>query len=179
MTYHFKMIEENNFKFICSLATRVVGLPMGSLSSKSRKKKVQVARAAASYIGLTEENIHRNIIAKELKRDRAITYHYEKLHKKNFQTCSIYRESFIKIYREYKNRHGEKHIFTDKTIMKNHLLKNGVIESKISDVKIEVKSGQSICYINTSYVDYTNQLKNIEISMLNYHYSLKIIWNTY
>ena len=59
--------------------------------------------------------------------------------------------------------------------MKSHLLQNRVIESKKFDVKLEVKSGNAICFINTTYFDFSNQLKNIEKAMANYHYTIKII----
>ena len=58
--------------------------------------------------------------------------------------------------------------------MKKHLLISKVNESLQSDVKIEVKSGESICYINTSYFDFSNQIENIKLAMKNYHFTLKI-----
>jgi hypothetical protein len=169
------MTEELNFKAICSLTTKVMGLPTGSLSLKSRERKLQVARSAAGYIGLTEADINRNVIAKILNRDRTATYHYERSHKKNFKHCSIYRNTFTKIYKKYKDFDGEKEIFITGKQMKKHLLINKVSESLYSDVKLEVKSGESICYINTSYFDYSNQIENIKIAMKNYHFNLKII----
>ena len=175
MTCLFKMTEELNFKAICSLTTRIVGLPEGSLSLKSRRRQIQVARASASYIALKEEKIDRNIIAKVLNRDRTATYHYEKSHNKKFKNCAIYRKSFAKIYKEYMNVDGEKDIFVNKRQMKNHLLQNKVIECENSDVKLKVKSGQVACIINTSYFDFSNQLKNIENAMKEYHYTVKII----
>ena len=172
---HFKMTEELNFKSICSLTTRVMGLPEGSLALKSRKRPLQVARSIAGYIGLTEESIHRNVIAKVLNRDRAVTYHYENHHKKNFNHCIIYRKTFEKIYRTYKNIDGEKEIFINKKQMKNHLLQNGVIEKIDSDVLLQVNSGEVFCVIKTSYFDFSNQIKNINLALQNYHYTIKII----
>ena len=64
------MTEEFNFKNLCNLTTKILGLPNGSLASKSKKKPLQVARAVAGYIALTEEDIHRTVIAKVLNRDR-------------------------------------------------------------------------------------------------------------
>ena len=64
------MTEEINFKAICDLTTRVMGLPTGSLALKSRRRQLQSARSIAGYIGLTEENIHREVIAKVLNRNR-------------------------------------------------------------------------------------------------------------
>ena len=172
---HFKMIEELNFKAICSLTTRVMGLPDGSLALKSRKRPLQAARSIAGYIGLTEENIHRNVIAKILNRDRSATYHYETHHKKNFNNCIIYRQAFDKIFQAYKNIDGSKKIFTDKDFLKSHLLQNGVIETLNSDVKLEVKSGQVKYNIKTSYFAYSNQLENVKLAMKEYHYTIKII----
>ncbi len=88
------MTEEYNFKCICSLTTKILDFPDGSLSTKSRKRPLQAARAAASYIARTEENINREIIGKVLNRNRSLIYHYEKTHKKYFSTCLVYRNIF-------------------------------------------------------------------------------------
>jgi len=173
--YPFKITEELNFKAICSLTTKVMGLPNGSLSLKSRERNLQVARSAAGYIGLTEEDIDRNVIAKVLNRDRTATYHYERTHKKNFKHCIIYRNTFTKIYKEYKNIDGEKDIFINKRQLKNHLLQNKVFEAENSDVSLQVKSGEAICIINTSYFDFSNQIQNIKNAMKNYHFTIDII----
>ena len=169
------MTEELNFKVICNLTTRVMGLEKGSLSLKSRKRNIQVCRSIAAYIGLTEEDIPRKSVANVFIRDRCITYHYEKYHKKNFHRCEIYRNAFQKIFKKYKNIDGEKDIFVNKRQMKNHLLQNKVMESKNSDVILQVKSGDILCDINTTYFDFSNQAKNIDKAMENYHYSIKII----
>ena len=54
------------------------------------------------------------------------------------------------------------------------LLKNGVEEKLDPDVLLEVKSGQIKCIIKTSYFDFSNQLKNINLALKNYHFSVKI-----
>jgi hypothetical protein len=170
------MTEELNFKAVCDLATRVMGLEKGSLTKKSRKRDVQVTRASACYIALTEENISRQVIADAINRDRTATYHYETSHKKNLNNCKIYRNAFTKIYKVYKDVDGEKDIFVSKRHMKNYLLQNKVIESKNSDLKLEVISGEISCIINTNYFDFSNQIKNINIALQeNYHYTIKII----
>tara|TARA_R110000824_G_scaffold128930_1_gene290021 strand:+ start:352 stop:861 length:510 start_codon:yes stop_codon:yes gene_type:complete len=169
------MTEELNFKAICSLITRVMGLPNGSLSLKTRKRPLQVARSIAGYIARKEEDINRKVIAKVLNRNRCSTYHYENNHKKNFTHCIIYRTAFEKIYRAYKDIDGTKNIFLDKDFMKSHLLQNGVIETLDSDVKLEVKSGEVKCLIKTSYFDFSNQLENVNLALKNYHYTVNII----
>ena len=175
MIYHSKMTEEFNFKCICSLTTRVLGFPDGSLSTKSRKRPLQVARAAASYIARSEEDIHRTIIGKVLNRDRSLIYHYEHTHKKQYSTCIVYRNTFNKIYKAYMDIDGTKEIFTDKDFMKGYLLKNGISEKLNSDVKLEIKSGKVSCIIKTTYFDYSNQLENVKFALTNYHYTVNII----
>ena len=169
------MTEEYNFKNLCNLTTRIMGLPDGSLALKSRKRPLQVARASAGYIGITEEGVRREVIAKVLNRNRSLIYHYEKKHKENYKTCSIYRETFNRIYKAYKDIDGTKDIFIDSNFMKSYLLKNGVKETPKADVLLEIKSGQVDCIIKTSYFDFSNQLENVKLALKNYHFSIKII----
>ena len=169
------MIEEYNFKSICSLTTRVMGLPDGSLASKSRKRPLQVARSISGYIARTEENIDRKIIAKVLNRDRSLIYHYEKTHKQNYASCIVYRNAFNKIYKAYKDVSGTKEVFVDNDFMKHYLLKNGVVETLEPEVLLEIKSGQAVCVIKPSYMDFSNQLENVKFVLKNYHYTVKII----
>ena len=169
------MTEELNFKAICSLTTRVMGFAEGSLSSKSRERPLQVSRSIAAYIGRTEEDIPRTIIAKVLNRDRCITYHYENKHKKNFKHCIVYRKAFSKIFKAYKDIDGTKDIFLDKDFMKSYLLQNGVTESLKSDVLLEIKSGDVKCLIKTSYFEFSNQLEIVKLALKNYHFTINII----
>ena len=175
MTHRFKMTEENNFKNICDLTTRVLGLPDGSLALRSRKRPLQVARAIAGYIGRTEENIHRTVIGKGLNRDRSLIYHYEYTHAGNYATCSIYRNAFNIIYKAYKDIGGTKEFFLNSDFMKSYLLKNGVKETLDFNVVLEIKSGQAICMIKTSLFDFSNQLENVNLALKNYHFTVKII----
>ena len=175
------MTEEDNFKNLFNLTTRVLGLPKGSLALRSRKRPLQVARSVTAYLGRTEENIHRTIIGKVLNRDRSLIYHYEYRHKPLYKTCPIYRDTFNKIYAAYKNVGGTKEFFLDKDFMKSYLLKNGVKETLPSNnylhsiVLLEVTSGQVKCIIKTSYFDFSNQLENVKLALKNYHYTVKII----
>tara|TARA_R110002020_G_scaffold458799_1_gene676587 strand:- start:361 stop:870 length:510 start_codon:yes stop_codon:yes gene_type:complete len=169
------MIENFNFKSICDITTRVMKLPQDSLSLKSRKRPLQVARSIAGYIGRTEENISPKIIAKVLKRHRTLIYHYEHSHKHNYANCEIYRNTFNKVYKAYKSIDGDKEIFLDKDFMKSYLLKNGIKEVKKPNVFLEVKSGQVKCKIKTSYFEFSNQLEIVKFVLRNYHYTIKII----
>jgi hypothetical protein len=169
------MTEEDNFKNLCNLTTRVLGLPDGSLALRSRKRPLQVARAVAGYLGRTEENIHRTIIGNGLNRDRSLIYHYELRHKPMYKSCPIYRYTFDTVYKAYKDIDGTKEFFLDKDFMKSYLLKNGVKETLDPNVFLEVKSGQVKCIIKTSYFDFSDQLKNVKLALKNYHFTVKII----
>ena len=169
------MTEEDNFKNLCNLTTRVLGLPDGSLALKGRKQPLQVARAITGYIARKEEGIHRTIIGKGLNRNRSLIYHYEKRHKKSYATSLVYRETFLRIFKAYKDLEGTKDFFLDGDKMRVYLLKNGVSMVYGGDVSLDITSGQVKCRIKTSYLDFSNQLKNIKLALKNYHYTVKII----
>jgi len=169
------MTEEYNFKNICNLTTKLLGLPDDALALKSRKRPLQVARAIAGYIGRTEEDINQKIIGKVLNRDRTLIYHYENTHKSNYANCEVYRNTFNKVYKAYKDIDGVKEVFIDGDFMKSYLLKNEVVETLKPEVILEVKSGQVKCKIKTSYFDFSNQLEIVKLALRNYHYTIKII----
>jgi hypothetical protein len=169
------MTEEYNFKNICDLTTKLLGLPDDALALKSRKRPLQVARAIAGYIGRTEEDINQKTIGKVLNRDRTLIYHYENTHKANYANCEVYRNTFNKVYKAYKDIDGIKEVFVDSDFMKSYLLENDVVETLDPEVILEVKSGQVKCKIKTSYFDFSNQLEIIKFTLRNYHYTIKII----
>tara|TARA_R110002167_G_scaffold35817_4_gene114130 strand:- start:92 stop:601 length:510 start_codon:yes stop_codon:yes gene_type:complete len=169
------MTAEDNFKKLCTLTTRVLGLPDGSLALRSRKRPLQVARAVAGYIARTEEDIHRTIIGKGLNRHRSLIYHYELRHDPLYKSCAVYRDAFNKVYKAYKDISGIKEFFLNKDFMKSYLLKNGVEETLNPSVLLEVTSGQVKCIIKTSYFDFSNQLENVNLALQDYHFTIKII----
>ena len=169
------MTEEDNFKNLCNLTTRVLGLPDGSLALKTRRSEVQIPRSVASVIAMMVDDTHPLVIAKVIKKDRCSVYHYQNTHKSNYANWERYRDTFNTIYKAYKNLGGTKEFFLDKDFMKSYLLKNGVTETLNSDVLLEVTSGQVKCIIKTSYFDFSNQLENIKLALKNYHYTVKII----
>lgn len=169
------MTEEINFNCICDLTTKTLGLEKGSLGLRSRRRPLQVARAAASYIARQEEDIHRTVIANALNRDRTVVYHYERNHEAKYRSCKLYRDAFNKVYKAYKCVDDDKEVFINNSHMKRYLLRNGVSESDNSDVIIEINSGTAKCFINTTYFKFSKELENINLAMKNYHYTVKII----
>tara|TARA_R110001599_G_scaffold158772_1_gene345596 strand:- start:128 stop:637 length:510 start_codon:yes stop_codon:yes gene_type:complete len=169
------MTEEDNFKTLCSLTTTVLGLPDGSLASKSRRSELQIPRSVASVVAMMVDDIHPIVIAKVIKRDRCSVYHYQNTHKSNYANKEKYRNVFNKVYKSYKDLEGTKDFFLDGDYMRVYLLKNGVSIVYDGDVSLEVKSGQVKCIIKTSYFDFSNQLENIKLALKNYHFTVKII----
>ena len=168
------MTEELNFKAICDMAINICNVSEDDLFSKTRKRNIQSIRAAISYIATTEEKISRNVIAKILNRDRASTYHYEKKHKNDYFTSRLYRNTFNKIYKAYKDIDESKKVFIDKDYMKSFLLKRGVKEKLNAEVKLEIRSGNVKCFIKTDYFDFSNQVEIISLALKNYHHTIKI-----
>jgi hypothetical protein len=169
------MTAEDNFKNLCNLTTRVLGLPDGSLALKTKKSELQIPRSVASVIAMMEDDTHPLVIAKVIKRDRCSVYHYQNMHKSYYANREKYRTVFNTIYKAYKDLEGTKDFFLDGDYMMVYLLKNGVSMAYSGDVSLEVKSGQVKCVIKTSYFDYTNQFENIKLALKNYHYTVKII----
>ena len=169
------MTAEDNFKNLCSLTTRVLGLPDGSLALRTRRSEVQIPRSVASVIAMMEDDTHPLVIAKVIKRDRCSVYHYKNTHKSNYANKVKYRNVFNKVYRSYKDLEGTKDFFLDGDYMRVYLLKHGVSMVYGGDVSLEVKSGQVKCIIKTSYFDFSNQLENVKLALTNYHFTVKII----
>jgi hypothetical protein len=171
------MTERYNFRSICDLTERVLQLPKGALKDKSRKRPLQIGRQVAAMIGRLEEDIHHKEIANCLDRNRSLIYHYEKTHEGNYMTWSLYKDSFNKVYKAYKDLEGEKNVFIMGSDIKNYLLLNGVKEAPKfkDDVLLSVKSGNASCIIKTTYLDFSIQLENIRLALQDYHYTINII----
>jgi hypothetical protein len=169
------MIEEINFKILCDLTTNLVGLRKGSLSYKSREQKYQLPRAVASIVSRMIDETHRTVIAKELKRDRSLIYHYEKMHESNYRTYPKYREMFNKVYNAYSNIQGAKRTFVDAKQLEIYLKDNGVKNSEKHQTTIRVSSGRISTDIKVSYKDFYDQLEKCKFAMTDCNYNLEII----
>ena len=171
----FKMIAELNFKILCDLTTNLLGLRKGSLSYKSRKNKYQVPRSVASVVARMVDETHRSIIAKELKRDRSLIYHYEKMHESNYRSFPKYREVFNRVYNAYSNIQGSKRTFIDEYQLKYYLKENGIIDSEKYQTIIRVTSGRVEVDIKVSYKDFYDMLEKCKFAMTDCNYNLEII----
>ena len=172
---HFKMIAEQNFKNLCNLTTSLVGLRKGSLSYRSRKSEYQIPRSVASVISRIVDETKREIIAKELKRDRSLIYHYEKMHKSNYRSFPKYREIFNLVFNAYSNIQDSKRIFTDLNHLKQYLKDKGVESSNKHQTIIRITSGKVEADIKVSYKDFYNQLELCKLALQDCKYNLEII----
>ena len=175
MIWNFKMIQEDNFKNLCDLTTRLVGLRKGSLSYKSRKQEYQIPRSVASVVARMIDETHRTIIAKELKRDRSLIYHYEKMHEFNYRSFPKYRKVFNLVYNAYSSIQGSKRTFSDSRELEIYLRENGVSNSDKYQTIIKVTSGRAECNIRLSYKDFYNQLELCKFALTDCNYNLEII----
>ena len=169
------MIEEINFKILCDLTTNIVGLRKGSLSYKSRKQEYQIPRSVASVVARMIDDTHQNVIAKELKRDRSLVYHYEKMHESNYRSFPKYREVFNMVYNAYSNIQGAKRTFVDSRELEVYLRENGVSNSDKYQTIIRVTSGRVEYDVKVSYKDFYNQLEKCKFAMTDCNYNLEII----
>ena len=144
---------------LCDIATEIVGLEQGSLTTLSRKEPYAIARQVVANISLGQ-GIHFVTIAKALNRKRSNIYHYQKRHTLNFKTWVQYRNIFTKVFNVYKESKKEQKTFLNKQDLRSFLFKNGVSTST-GEVFIVVKSGVLKTVINTSYKDFSNQLENM------------------
>ena len=164
--------DTTEVKELCDIATNIVGLEQGSLTSLTRKEPYAIARQVVANICLSQ-GIHFVTIAKVLNRDRSNIYHYQKNHKSNFNSWLNYRRLFTKVYNAYKENKKEQKTFINKQDLRSYLLNNGVSTSE-GEVFIVVKSGLLKTIIRTSYKDFSNQLENIRIALFDYQYKLDV-----
>ena len=169
------MTAEDNFKTLCKLTTRLLDLPEGALASRNRKVKYQVPRAVVSIIARIEDDIHRDIIAKIINRNRTSINHYERTHSSNYSSFPYYRDTFNKIYNAYVDIKETKKTFIDMYHLKEHLRKNGVKHSSNHQTTIRIITGKFGTDIKVSYRDFYSQLENCKLALQDYQYEIEII----
>ena len=168
------MIAEDNFKNLCNLTTSVMGLPKGSLAYKSRKTQLQVPRAATAVIA-TMDKIHCTVVARGLKRDRSLIYHYNKMHNANYSSWEKYRTTFNQIYMAYTHLENSKKEFFDLQHLRDHLRQSGIYESSKHQTIIRIKCGKIGTDVKVSYREFYNQLELCKLALQDYKYEIEII----
>lgn len=169
-----KIQQESYFKTLCQMATNMLELPEGSLSSKSRKKELQLPRMVVSVVSNMIDETHYNVIANGISRDRTCINYYVNMHKSNYRTYPEYRDLFNKIYNSYAEIKNSKRTFEDMYHLREHLRANGVRHSQTPQTTIRVKSGKISVDIKVSYRDFSSQLDLITLALTNCNYKLLI-----
>ena len=67
-----KIQQKSYFKTLCQMTTNILELEEGSLSSKSRKKYLQVPRMVVSVVARIVDDTHFDVIAEGINRDRTL-----------------------------------------------------------------------------------------------------------
>jgi hypothetical protein len=168
------MTADDNFKNLCNLTTSIMGLPKGSLAYKSRKTELQVPRAATAVIA-TMDKIHCTVVARGLKRDRSLIYHYNKMHNANYSSWEKYRTAFNQIYMAYTHLENAKKEFFDLQHLRDHLRQSGIYESSKHQTIIRIKCGKIGTDVKVSYREFYNQLELCKLALQDYKYEIEII----
>jgi hypothetical protein len=167
------MTAEDNFKNLCNLTTNIMGLPKGSLAYRSRKIELQIPRAAASVIA-TMDNIHCTVIAKVIKRNRSLIYHYNKMHSANYSSWEKYRNTFNQIYMAHTQLENAKKEFFDLQHLKEHLRNAGIYNSEKQQTIIRIKCGKIGTDVKVSFREFYNTLELCKLALQDYKYQIEI-----
>ena len=168
------MTEEDNFKDLCNLTTSLLGLRKGSLAHKSQRMELQVPRSAVAVIARIEESTHYKTIAKVLKRDRSLIYHYVKVHEGHYASFPKYRNVFNKIYTAYTELQNCKKEFLDERHLENYLKENDIFSSVKHQTNITIKCGVLKTNVKVSYREFYHILENIKLALQDYKYTIEI-----
>ncbi len=169
------MTSKENFIEICRLTTSVLELPYSHLEVRKRTEEYMIPRAVACVIGRLENGTKHRTMSNVLGINRATIYYYEKEHHKRFKFWPKYRNTFNKVYLEYKNTESNKKVFVRSASIKNYLSKNGIADNDKPDLSILIMSGNVCTPIHTTYFDCSEQIKRIKYIMKDYKYELKLI----
>jgi hypothetical protein len=131
--------------------------------------------AAASVVARMVDDATQVVIAKQLKRDRSLIYHYEKMHESNYRTFPKYRDVFNLIYNAYQTIQGAKQTFTDLDHLRDYLKENGIKDSERPQAIIRIHSGRIRADINVSYKDFYEQLEKCQAALLECSHTITII----
>lgn len=147
------MTDTEKFDEICNLTTKMLKLPKGSLSQKSRIKELSIGRIIAGMIGL-KYDICRNVISKKFNRNRTLTYYFERHH---LNRCDQktgygdYAKNYFKIMNAYRTKQNKKKVFLENALLRNHLTNAGLSHSAKPTIEFTIISGHAKCKLLSDY----------------------------
>lgn len=169
------MTDREKFEQICDLTTEIVGLRQGDLALDIRTHKYLIPRKVATVIGRMIKDIHSEIIADIIKKDRTTVLHYMNKHQVDYKSFPLYRDTFNKVYAAYDKSEKIKLVFFENEIMARYLLNAGIKIVAKPQLRIKVISGKCKYLVPTNYLDFSNNINIINNSLKEYDYSTEII----
>ena len=175
MAKFIRLTEEDKVRNLCSIATEVMELPEEAITSSTRKQNVTLPRMVVSNICRQEHDIHHEVIAHVLNRDRCSVYHYENQHE-NLMVWKPYRETYWKIMKEYTRLEKvDKLKFTTASSLKGLLKEEGIDFSvKNPQVHIEVTSNDFKVTIPSTYMDFSDVVKKLKTLLQSYDHKIQV-----
>jgi|TARA_R110000824_G_scaffold272287_2_gene460793 hypothetical protein len=146
---NFNLADSKQVKHIVNKASKVFNIPLNALLSKSRKKDLNIARMCIANIAMEEHQIHKDLIADGLVRDRCSIYYYEKQHKSQYSNWAEYRNKFNLLHSSL--FYGSKPKLNKTEIMR--ILKENKMKSSRGQVSILITSGAGTYDFKTNYAD--------------------------
>lgn len=171
------MTDKEEFKHILDITCKAFNVTKEDIMTKSRKMDLAIARQVAAVIGIKDANIKRDIVAKEINRDRTGMYYYEKKHKEYFDWFQPYRKGYIKVLKEYKNINADKKQFISKAEF-NMFIK-GIKLNKFTkpDIIITVKYNKYRHDFLSNVFNFTNDMEILKTAFKDY--KIKYNYKTY
>ena len=93
-TYLSRIQQEDLFSDLCKLTTNILGVDNNIFEERSRFKKHTLIRKVVSVVALMVDNIHKDVIAKGVGRNRTSINYYQNMHKYDYRSYPEYRDLF-------------------------------------------------------------------------------------
>ena len=168
------MTDKDNFKEVCDLTTRVLGLRKGTHRYSGRMQDITLCRLVAANIGRQEMKIKHTIIAKELNRHRSSIYYYEKEHEDKLVGWGKYRKAYLKVLKAYENLSDDKDFFVSDSQLEQHLKRYDLSDCDRHDMKIVITSGKAKTEIKSSVFKFSDKVKIIKLALNGYDFKTNI-----
>jgi len=169
------MTDREKFEQICDLTTEIVGLRQGDLALDIRTHKYLIPRKVATVIGRMIKDIHSEIIADIIKKDRTTVLHYMNKHQVDYKSFPLYRDTFNKVYAAYDKSEKIKVVFPNRHELCKCLIDAGIKIAAKPQVKIKITSGKAKYMLPTTYLEFSKNIDIIKNALKEVDYSTEII----
>jgi|TARA_R100000479_G_scaffold51336_1_gene24403 hypothetical protein len=168
--------DKQTISTLLAIVKNNYGFDISEITSSSRLQLHVVCRQVLSNIARIEKNIHPQIIAACLNKDRTSILSYFNKHDSYYNNWSTYRNTFDKIYEDYCRLKQKRKVFQNEQDLRSYLFNSGV---KYSDkpsvfIKVEMKDFQVI--VNTDYRNFSFNQELIRLALIDYDCKIEIIF---